>query len=101
MRMQSDTPRTDHVIKEMHEQDLGWDRLHEFAKELEREISDGRATCWWSLDGDEEGPYENAMFATQCGHYFKIDSGQPSDNEMAYCCFCGKPISEDREDDLW
>lgn len=42
--------------------------------------------CIWSEDG-EDGPW-----ATKCGHYFAITDGTPKENEMAFCCFCGKEL---------
>jgi hypothetical protein len=43
--------------------------------------------CKWVED--EEGYYE-----TKCGHYFVINDGTPSENDMVFCCYCGKKIKE-------
>lgn len=48
------------------------------------------AVCRWSEDGDG-GPY-----TTSCGGYFQVTEGTPTDNEMKFCCYCGKPLAEAR-----
>lgn len=45
--------------------------------------------CVWSLDKYDEGVWE-----TLCGNTFIILDGKPSDNEMMYCCYCGRLIKE-------
>jgi len=42
--------------------------------------------CRWSK-GDF-GAYETA-----CGNFFEITDGTPDENNMNYCCYCGKSIS--------
>lgn len=39
--------------------------------------------CQWEEDG---------TWATSCGSYFDIACGTPSDNGMAFCPYCGRPI---------
>ena len=58
------------------------------------------AACGWSQDGDS---YSDT-WATSCGHYFRLDDGTPTDNKMAFCCYCGKslvsyPFVEDEDED--
>ena len=70
-----------------------------FAAALDKVIAQGaQSECVWNEDG-EDGPW-----ATGCGHYFAITDGTPSDNDMRYCCFCGRPLREspheDEDDDL-
>ena len=36
-------------------------------------------------------------WATSCGGQFSIEDTTPSENNMEYCCFCGKKIREDYE----
>ena len=35
----------------------------------------------------------------QNGYRYTINDGSPSDNEMRFCCFCGKPLVEIRFED--
>lgn len=45
--------------------------------------------CTWTqeeLGGD--------WWNTGCEQEFMINSGKPSDNDMAYCCYCGNPLRE-------
>lgn len=42
---------------------------------------------------------DSDTWAAQCGRYFTIKDGSPSDNEMRFCCFCGKPLVEIRFED--
>lgn len=44
-------------------------------------------TCEWWLDDDE------GFWGTSCGHMFRLDNGSPSQNRMAFCCYCGKPLT--------
>ena len=44
--------------------------------------------CSWVQDGDG-GPY-----ATDCSHYFSVNEGTLAENEMAFCCYCGRPVDE-------
>jgi rRNA maturation endonuclease Nob1 len=39
-------------------------------------------TCEWSLD-------ENGIWETECGGMFEIVEGNPEDNDMNYCPYCG------------
>ena len=45
--------------------------------------------CNWSQDGDETSD----AWATDCGRMFRLDDGDPFDNQMRHCCYCGKPLS--------
>lgn len=44
--------------------------------------------CTWT-DPDGEGNYD-----TECGNRFVVIQGTPSDNEMGWCCYCGREIKE-------
>lgn len=48
---------------------------------------DMRETCTWSQS--EEGWWE-----TECDNAYAINEGLPSENEMKFCCYCGKPLVE-------
>lgn len=45
--------------------------------------------CRWVQD-DLEGD----TWGTSCGHYFRLDDGTPADNDMKFCCYCGKTLIE-------
>jgi len=48
--------------------------------------------CEW------EQAYDDCYnFSTDCGNYFSLNVGFPSDNGMEYCCYCGKKLT----DTLW
>lgn len=52
--------------------------------------------CTWSEMEDEGGTWRSA-----CRSTFYLTDGTPSENEMCFCCFCGKPLKEESyvEDD--
>lgn len=52
-------------------------------------LKDYPSDCIWELDDPEDDTW-----GTQCGHYFSLNEGTPTDNRMAFCCYCGKPIRE-------
>lgn len=43
--------------------------------------------CYWTEDPD--GQWE-----TSCGNTFVIIDGSPADNDMTYCCYCGKKLAQ-------
>lgn len=43
--------------------------------------------CTWS--DDEDGVWETA-----CDNKFVFIDGTPLDNQMKYCCYCGKPLGQ-------
>ena len=44
--------------------------------------------CTWTEDAIDGG------WDTSCGYKFDIHYGTPKENEMRFCCFCGKPLKE-------
>ena len=36
---------------------------------------------------------------TSCNQYFQLEHDTPSSNNMVFCCFCGKPIEEESEEE--
>ena len=44
--------------------------------------------CLWDEEPDG-GPWQ-----TSCGHLFVLNDGGPSENDMKFCPFCGKPVEE-------
>lgn len=43
--------------------------------------------CGWSCELAD-------YYETDCGKTFVVENGTPSENDMIYCCFCGKRINE-------
>ena len=48
--------------------------------------------CEWVLNEDN---YDDVCYETSCGKTFIILEGTPKDNDMFYCCYCGKPLIEE------
>jgi hypothetical protein len=46
--------------------------------------------CVWSQMGYEYGD----TFETTCGNAFVFIEGSPEENDMHYCCYCGKSIKQ-------
>ena len=44
--------------------------------------------CIWTED-------ENGAWHTSCNNIFEVIFGCPSDNNMRFCCYCGKDLTED------
>ena len=44
-------------------------------------------SCRWTEYEDCEA------WDTGCGHAFYIENGTPQENDMKFCCYCGKTIS--------
>ena len=45
--------------------------------------------CTWVQDGAGEEGWD-----TGCRKRFTLIDGTPSDNKMAFCCYCGQPLEE-------
>lgn len=57
--------------------------------------------CKWVQDSDWEN---SGDYHTECGGELSLTVGTPKDNDMKYCCFCGKEliqilVNEDEEND--
>lgn len=53
---------------------------------VKRERNALRRSCnWWEEDG---------AWTTGCANRFVLEAGTPSDNSMAFCCYCGSVIKE-------
>lgn len=48
------------------------------------------AICFWKYD-QENGGYE-----TDCGNHFIVADGNPEQNGMHYCCYCGKRLAHSK-----
>jgi hypothetical protein len=60
--------------------------------ELRRQLAEAEPkrpqTCLWSRSDDDTDVWETA-----CGNAFTInEGGAPADNEMTFCCFCGREL---------
>lgn len=51
------------------------------------------STCLW-YEQDEDGE----VWSTGCGNLFGITSGTPSENSFKFCCYCGRPLVEERHE---
>ncbi len=45
--------------------------------------------CYWKYDNNYD------YWETTCNNAFFLENGTPSDNEMIYCCYCGKEIEHE------
>jgi len=48
--------------------------------------------CLWT----EKDHLDDHYWVTECGHIFTFVTGSPWENEMVYCCFCGRVLWEKR-----
>ena len=51
--------------------------------------AEATATCSWTLDDPDFNGW-----STECGGEFVLADGTPTQNEMRFCCYCGKPLNE-------
>lgn len=56
------------------------------AFEANKDLVHGKMCMWKEDDG---------AWQTDCGNAFCLENGTPADNNMLYCCFCGKTILEE------
>lgn len=47
--------------------------------------------CQWF----EQDELDSRYYETDCGNSFLFIDGTPASNEMKFCCYCGKPITEE------
>ena len=50
-----------------------------------------KETCSWIQEDDPEICY----WKTGCGNSFYFTEGTPTDNNMKYCCYCGKLLKQE------
>ena len=50
--------------------------------------------CDWIDDDSADGAW-----ATSCGGLFVLNDGTPAKNRMAFCCYCGKPLTVPAENE--
>ncbi|MCR4297528.1 MAG: hypothetical protein NUV75_02060 [Gallionella sp.] len=99
----SETPITDRLIQLIAQYGVQTSETKELApttefaemfkniERIERLLADPQKpvtdTCTWSED-------EDGNWFTGCGNAYIISEGTPSENKMAFCCYCGKPLQE-------
>ena len=49
------------------------------------------STCEWTQESPEYDWYN-----TECGGMWEFTEGGPKDNQMKFCCYCGKSLSENK-----
>ena len=47
----------------------------------------GLGACKWTED-------DAGIWNTECGDLFVVNEGSPEQNDMKFCCYCGKPINQ-------
>ena len=50
-------------------------------------MTETQETCGWYED--DEGDWQ-----TDCGELFILTGGPPSEHQMKFCCYCGRPLAE-------
>lgn len=48
-------------------------------------------SCKWTYDLDEDS------WDTQCGNKFSLIDGNPYENKMRFCCYCGGKLDQGAE----
>jgi len=61
----------------------------QYAEEIARLKAENEGECEWRIDDRD-----NDVYTTGCDNAFIFVEGTPEENQMNYCCYCGKPISE-------
>ena len=59
-------------------------------------------TCKWERDSTY---FTMQVWITDCENAFTLESGTPVENEMKFCCYCGRPLeqieAEEERDEEW
>lgn len=50
-------------------------------------MPDPTKTCTWRED-------EDGIWKTACDHLFEVLEGTPEENDMKFCCYCGKALAQ-------
>ena len=58
---------------------------------LAQPAPESETCCTWHQDGDSD----SGVYATSCGRYFDLTDGTPEDNQMRWCCYCGKQLAQE------
>jgi hypothetical protein len=54
-------------------------------------MGEKKKRCFWKYDETDE-KFTKDSWNTSCGEKFCLNEGTPKDNDIRYCCFCGKKI---------
>jgi hypothetical protein len=60
---------------------------HDMRQELDA-LKEKTGICKWTYDDYW------CYWHTDCGQDFVLETGSPKENEMVFCCFCGKRLVE-------
>ena len=52
-----------------------------------------KPACLWSRADEDTDTWETA-----CGHAFTLNDGTPTDNQIAFCCYCGRELESETGD---
>jgi hypothetical protein len=74
--------------------------IGQYSKQIERMremkgLPAGRTSCTWTASSDED----SRVWSTSCGQVWQFEDGDPADNDVDYCMFCGQSVSIFNEDD--
>lgn len=47
------------------------------------------STCNWNQD-----EWEGDLWVSECGVYWSLNEGTPTENKMKFCLNCGKPLTQ-------
>ncbi len=50
-------------------------------------------TCKWSLENEDANNWQS-----ECGHSFWFETGDPTENKMKFCPYCGRKLTQDAAD---
>jgi hypothetical protein len=53
--------------------------------------SDGYGQCTWSQNSHDD--IDCSVWHTDCHGEFCLNDGDPKENGMKFCCYCGKPLA--------
>jgi len=46
-------------------------------------------TCEWSLEDDDTNSWQS-----ECGHTFWFETGDPKENGLKFCAYCGRNLTQ-------
>ena len=55
------------------------------------EVINGAEACEWGQYCFDDT--DMSLWHTTCGDGFALNDGDPKENGMNYCCYCGRPIT--------
>jgi hypothetical protein len=54
-----------------------------------RDMTPEKSTCMWKCDMDG---WDGEIWETDCGQAWTFIDGDPEQNNVRYCHYCGKPV---------